>query len=326
MDGKQVGAASAVLYHKGKEYKHLETAFGESVTETDTLIRSLTPALGTLTAFLAAEPSQAHILINILIPSGTAINKTLNATPHEEQETALRHLASLGELLTAYPSTRIRLQWLPRKGSFVGFRRAKQLALEAIRTTDLTTLDEPQMIGQQKEKTKEQVMSLLTERWHQNPRTSHAYRTALLEPPNGKHHPTFQPTREKPQLNMNANNQPTHPDQEEQAKAKFSRLTHSTLYRFITGHAFTGEYTQRFYPRHTPDQVACLCGSPVETVEHVLMHCPLYTDARCKYLFANGHPRLFHQIFNHPERVRDVLCFLEETGTCAKPQAIWEPG
>ena len=27
--------------------------------------------------------------------------------------------------------------------------------------------------------------------------------------------------------------------------------SHPTLYRFITRHAFTGEYTQRFYPLHT---------------------------------------------------------------------------
>jgi len=141
----------------------------------------------------------------------------------------------------------------------------------------------------------------------------------------GKHHPTFQPTREKPHPGTNADNAPARTDQEDQAKAKFSRLTHTTLYRFITGHAFTGEYTQRFYPRHTPDQVACPCGSPIETVEHVLMHCPLYLDARRKYLFANGRPRLFHRIFNHSERVCDVLCFLEETGACARPRATWDP-
>ena len=59
-------------------------------------------------------------------------------------------------------------------------------------------------------------MSLLTERWHNNPRTSHAYRTALLEPPNGKHHPTFQPTRGKPRPRANTNAQ-MHQGEEEQA-------------------------------------------------------------------------------------------------------------
>jgi hypothetical protein len=140
---------------------------------------------------------------------------------------------------------------------------------------------------------------------------------ALLKPPDGQHHPTFQPTRPT---------HVTHPNQETQATVKFSRLTHSTLYRFITGHAFTGEYTQRFYSQHTPDQVACPCGSPIQTVEHVLMYCPLYSDARRRHLSANGRPRLLQQLFNHPERIRDVLRFLEETGACAKPRAAWEPG
>ena len=61
--------------------------------------------------------------------------------------------------------------------------------------------------------------------------------------------------------------------------AKFSRLTHSTFYRFITGHAFTGEYTQRFFPQHTPEQIACQCGEPLQTIEHVLFHCTLFTAA-----------------------------------------------
>ncbi|KAI0262661.1 hypothetical protein BGY98DRAFT_1086401 [Russula aff. rugulosa BPL654] len=268
-DGKQIGTASAVLYHRGIEYEHLEATFGESVTETDTLTRSLGPAFDTLTLLLAAEPEQANILTNILIPSGAALNKVLDASPHEEQEVSLRHLAKLSEILTTYPNAHIRLQWLPRKGPSDGFRRAKQHALEAIRTTDIATLNEPQTIKQQKENTNRKAMTLLTERWHQNPRTSHAYRTALLEPPDGKHHPTFQPSRPKPTSGTaTRDNTPTRP------KAKFKRLTHATLYRFITGHAFTGEYTQRFYPQHTPDQVACPCGSPIQTVEHVLMLCP----------------------------------------------------
>ncbi|KAI0274250.1 hypothetical protein BGY98DRAFT_994792 [Russula aff. rugulosa BPL654] len=77
----------------------------------------------------------------------------------------------------------------------------------------------------------------------------------------------------------------------------------------------------------TPDTpMACPCGSPIQSVEHVLIHCPLHTAARRRYLSVNGHPRVFHQLFSHPERVLDVLRFLEETGACAKPRASWEPG
>ena len=108
--------------------------------------------------------------------------------------------------------------------------------------------------------------------------------------------------------------------------AKFTRLTHSTLYRFITGHAFTGEYTQRFFPQHTHDQIACPCGEPTQTIEHVLIHCPRHTAAHLKHLTANGRPRMLPQLFDKLERVLEMLRFLEETGACAKPRARWEPG
>ena len=107
---------------------------------------------------------------------------------------------------------------------------------------------------------------------------------------------------------------------------KFSRLTHSTFYRLVTGHAFTGEYTQRFYPQHTQEQIACPCGEPVQTAEHVLLHCPLFTDARRRHLTANGRPRTLPQLFDKPKRVLETLRFLKETGACAKPRARWEPG
>jgi hypothetical protein len=38
--------------------------------------------------------------------------------------------------------TDIRLSWLPKSAPFIGFKRARQLVLEAIRTAELTTVDE----------------------------------------------------------------------------------------------------------------------------------------------------------------------------------------
>jgi hypothetical protein len=72
--------------------------------------------------------------------------------------------------------------------------------------------------------------------WHQAPRSSLAYKTVLTKPPDGRPHPTFLVRQDT---------------------VKFSRLTLCTLYRVITGHAFVGSYTQRFFPQHTPEQVAC---------------------------------------------------------------------
>ena len=153
-----------------------------------------------------------------------------------------------------------------------------------------------------------------------------AYRTALVGPPDGRTHHTFQP-RATQDAKRGANTQTQNTQNaRNKVKVKFTRLTHTTLYRFITGHAFTGEYTRRFYPPHTPKQVACPCGKTVQTIKHVLMECPLYTAARRKHLTANGRPRSLPQLFAQHERVQSLLCFLEETGACAKPRVRWEPG
>ena len=323
-DGKQLGAAAAMLYHEGRESGHAESVFGEAVTAADAWIRSLTPALDAITAHLDNKPAHAQETFMILIPSNPALGRTLDPSAHEEQEVSLRHLAKLSELLTAHPNIDFVLQWLPRKIHFAGFRRAKQMALHAIRTADPTDLTGPATIKKLKKSAKDSVTATWAERWHLAPRTSLAYRTALRAPPDGGTHHTFQPerAREKAQKAKAQEGQP----RGQESLAKFSRLTHSTFYRLVTGHAFTGEYTQRFYPLHTQEQLACPCGEPIQTVEHVLLHCPRYTAARRKHLTASGRPRTLPQLFDKPERVLETLRFLEETGACAKPRARWEPG
>jgi hypothetical protein len=44
-----------------------------------------------------------------------------------------------------------------------------------------------------------------------------------------------------------------------------------------TGHAFTGEYYERF---NIPEETACPCGEARQTRRHVLLDCPLYEEHR----------------------------------------------
>jgi len=244
-----------------------------------------------------------------------------DAFPHEEQATAISHLEKLGELLSTHPNTEIRLQWLPKKTPFIGFQRVRQLAFEAIHTAAAADLNKPHSIKKLKDTTKRVAITKWGEVFHNNPRTSMAYRTALQNPPDGKTHHTFNVTQTTGEGHREAEH-----NRDRQAKVKFSRLSHSTLLRYITGHTFVGEYTQRFYPPHTQDQIACPCGKHLQTIEHVLNECPLYTAARRRHLTANGRPRTLSQLFTNSKHVEEVLCFLEETGACAKPRTRWEPG
>ena len=235
-DAKQLGAASAVLYHEGRDFKHAERVYGESITETDTRIRALSPGLKLLADFLATQNAQQQDGPGeaiLAFPHATPLKKTLDASPHEEQATAIEHITQLGEILQNHPNLNIKLLSLPRNVPFVGFRRAKQLALEAIRTANLDELTDPQTIKSQRERIESDVISRWAERWYQDPHTSLAYRTALTKPPDGKPHPTF--LRKNPQEKAELNNVPP-----QTAKSTYSRRTISTLYRMITGHLYRG--------------------------------------------------------------------------------------
>jgi hypothetical protein len=140
------------------------------------------------------------------------------------------------------------------------------LALEAIRVADVTDLQEPPTLKKQKEQTKREAISIWEGRHYNGPHTSFAYQTAIQGPPDGKAHHTFNITPDR----ENRDPEPGACPRDQELKAKFSRTTYVTMLRYVTGHAFTGEYTQRFYPPHTQEQIACPCGNPLQTVEHVL--------------------------------------------------------
>jgi hypothetical protein len=194
-NAKQLGAASAVLYNLGREFKHKEQVFGETITEAETRTRSLSPGLELLADFLSSQAEKDAPIPReaiIIFPHTTAPKKMLDPTPHAEQPIAIGHLNSIGEILRNQYAPNIKLLTLPRNIPFIGFKRAKQLAMEAIRVADLDEIVEPQTIQSQINKTNEETINKWAERWHQNPRTSWVYQTALTKPPDGRPHPTFQ--------------------------------------------------------------------------------------------------------------------------------------
>ena len=186
-----MGAASAVLYSNGRKWKHTERVFGETVTENDIALRSFIPALDVLADFLVTQPNDPQHNILIFLSSNFAVQRVLDASTHEEQAVSIDCLTRIGELFDAHPNVNIRLLWLPRNIPSVGFKRAKQLAYEAIRTADLREIEEPHSIKRQQKETKDAAVMTWAERWHSAPRSSLAYRTALTKPPDGRPHPTF---------------------------------------------------------------------------------------------------------------------------------------
>jgi hypothetical protein len=173
-------------------------------------------------------------------------------------------------------------------------------------------------INYQRQQTKMEAVSKWEERWHANPRTSLAYHTACTKPPDGRLHPILS-IQQKGWMDK-----PFHSKRKGQLhKAKVSHSTTSTLFRFITGHAFTGKYTAQFLGKKfhpLPEElVACPCGELPQTVEHVLLDCPIHEAARCKHLSMHRRVWSLDQLFNNLLLCVGTLRFLEETQACAKP-------
>jgi hypothetical protein len=120
-DGKQLGAASAVLYSNGRDWKHKEEVFRETMTESDAALQALIPALELLHEFLSSHHTESPHNVFILAPSNYAINQALDPSPHVEQATLMMCLEKLGELMNLYPNMTVRLLWLPRGIPFIRF-------------------------------------------------------------------------------------------------------------------------------------------------------------------------------------------------------------
>lgn len=89
-DGKQLGAASAVLYYEERELGHTEKSFGEAVTEADAMTSALTPGLITLTLFLATKSASFQTLAVFLIssvPSNLVRVRDINSDSKKSQVT-----------------------------------------------------------------------------------------------------------------------------------------------------------------------------------------------------------------------------------------------
>jgi hypothetical protein len=148
-DGKQPGAAITVLYHQEREWRHTESVFGEMITQSNTLHRALIPKLDRLQVVRACVVWKGRKSARIPIIGPRA---QLDTSPHDGQDTTIQCLRKLGDILHAFPNIAIRLVWLPKKAPFIDFRRAKQLAVEAIRTANLTEIKEPQTASKTRRK------------------------------------------------------------------------------------------------------------------------------------------------------------------------------
>ena len=94
------------------------------------------------------------------------------------------------------------------------------------------------------------------------------------------------------------------------------------------GHAFTSDYTARFRPDIPVDQLACSCGWPTHSFDHLILHCPLGRVARsavsCVSVYRDANVRRVswrltspHEFFTR--RAEDFVAYIHLSRAGFKP-------
>ena len=263
----------------------------------------------------SSEPRPESVLVLSPICNSIAL-AALRAS--SEQHFSIEYTHNIDNLLTTHPGLTLTIEHAKRRNpSLVGFKRARQLILETVKRprNNGTNL---KSIKFQRAESKAAALQAWEQRFYNTPHSSQAYDSALTSPPDGRPHTILRiaSTGIQSKRNKYVHHVP--------------RDIQSTLFRLITGHAFTGAYRLRFkhlnLPPATEEEVACACGAVPEDTEHVLLHCPLTHHHRRRHLFATGPIDSLRKVFDHPVRCLGLLRFLEATRVFVKPRTTWEPG
>jgi hypothetical protein len=149
--------------------------------------------------------------------------------------------------------------------------------------------------------------------WHTSERTSHAYTEVIRNPPDGR---LYQGPAALAKT---------------KSDEKPSREAESMLSRFLTRHALTGKYSQRFLAERAILSV-CEGGFSPQTANHAVFDCPCHDAARAanpRFDFdhrAGRRIKRLHGMLRSAIRTRALLRFLETARACFKPHTLRDPG
>ena len=95
-----------------------------------------------------------------------------------------------------------------------------------------------------------------------------------------------------------------------------NRELYGRLIQSRTGHGYTGEFRQRFFPS---EPFLCPCGDgSVETREHVLTSCTRY-DAHRWILREVSRDVVLSEILGTPKGIEALTVFLDQSGAFTRP-------
>jgi hypothetical protein len=148
----------------------------------------------------------------------------------------------------------VTISWIPGSTGFLPLKCILEVTSNAAAMIDLTRQQPPPTIAALRHKAKLNALTEWEKIWLEDPCRNPAYCT-LHHPPSG------QPLEFTTGIESSA------------------RPIFCTALRMLTEYAFTGEYNVRHRPC-APDPHDCPCSlTPLQTVDHILLECPLFEEA-----------------------------------------------
>ena len=245
-----------VLQLDGVVWGTTAICLGETVIKFDTQLAAFQPALALTNLFLWESNYTREVLI--LNNTKSAVPKAVDTRPGPDQPSSLDTTWCIKHILHEHTNCSLRFTWGKRADAQAAYKHAKTLVFNTVKDP-FNLAHELSTINFQHTQAKAKATCKWEELWHADPQTSLAYCTACSSPPDRKLHPILQAHKKGWSIKdtCSRNDQPT--------KAKATHADTSTLIRFATGHAFTGEYAACFlrgkFPHLSPEELAvCLCS------------------------------------------------------------------
>ena len=133
----------------------------------------------------------------------------------------------------------------------------------------------------------------------------------ILDPPSGHNHPLWKAAveLEKDELGRKTR------------RPKYSRRITSTALQLAVDHAFTGSYAARFRPADPPESLACPCGVPLRTPQHLILQCHRFFTPRLDSGIYSFHRTLrYSQLYSSTQNAHRLLAFLQQSCAVSKPE------
>jgi ribonuclease HI len=215
-------------------------------------------ALAHAASWIKREVTSSPLIKKICIFSdaSSTIEKIFEGSPHPSKLASILFRDTFFELFTRRPDIKCRVSWTPGHGGTMGMKKVDKLAKKGASSSNQPLLD-----FSSRSAALSTLESDTLKRWKQHiddhpfsSESGSAQASLVL-------HPHLRP----PKWSKTT----SHPI--------MSRLT-----KFVTGHAYTGEYYKKF---NICEKFFCICSPPgappvFHSRNHVFKECPLYDEAR----------------------------------------------